>query len=90
MRHGETLDQAVAYLQGQGISLFGINQNPDQAKWTQSPKIYAATYVDDAAIGCPLIYPVNGKRPYVDWAVVGPAVLQRIQEKMSNSKSHKN
>jgi hypothetical protein len=27
-------------------------------------------YIDDASLGCPLIYPENGERPYVDWVKV--------------------
>lgn len=27
-------------------------------------------YIDDATLGCPLIYPVNGNRPYFDWKAV--------------------
>ena len=47
------------------IELYGINENPNQS-WSDSPKAYANYYLDDAAIGCPLIYPEEG-RPYVDW-----------------------
>ena len=24
-------------------------------------------YIDDTALGCPLVYPGDGERPYVDW-----------------------
>ena len=69
MRSGETLNQAVAWFEQNGIPLFGINENPTQTSWTQSPKIYAHTYIDDAALGCPLLHPREGL-PYVDWAAV--------------------
>ena len=54
------------------IPLWGINTNPDQWKWTTSPKVYAHKYIDDAAHGCPLIHPEPKlihlyQRPYVDW-----------------------
>jgi len=69
---GDMLSQAVNYLRDNGIELYGINQNPTQAGWTESPKAYAQVYIDDAAYGCPLIYPAGTAlepkpRPYVDW-----------------------
>ena len=54
MRSGETLDDAVKYVEEQGVELFGVNQNPEQISWTTSPKCYANIYIDDAAIGVPL------------------------------------
>ena len=61
-----------------GIKLFGINTNPNQLSWTESPKAYADIYVDDAAFGCPLIRPEGFKRPCVDWETVGPELLERV------------
>jgi hypothetical protein len=69
MRSGNTLDEAVDYLTRNGITLFGINENPTQKEWTSSPKAYCQVYVDDAAYGCPLIYPKD-ERPYVDWSKI--------------------
>ena len=66
MRSGPKLEEAVNYLYENGIPLFGINANTEQGSWTSSPKAHADKYVDDNAIGCPLIYPIDGK-PYVDW-----------------------
>lgn len=70
MRSGDTLENAVKWFADNGIELWGVNRNPDQYKWTGSPKVYAQLYIDDAALGCPLIKPMNGKRPYVDWSLV--------------------
>lgn len=78
MRSGEELEQAVAYLLGQGVTLFGVNRNPTQDRWTQSPKAYGQLYIDDAAFGCPLVHPAGFARPCVDWATVGPAVRERL------------
>jgi len=69
MRSGKELDAAVSYLYGEKIILFGINKNPQQSSWTQSPKAYCALYIDDAALGCPLTKKI-GKRPSVDWTKV--------------------
>lgn len=65
MRSGKELDEAVAWMAARGIRPDAVNTNPAQAKWTQSPKLYAHRYIDDAAIGCPL----DGKGG-VDWPIV--------------------
>jgi len=76
MRSGEQLFEAINFLNENGIVLYGINENKDQKKWTQSPKIYANYYIDDAAVGCPLIYPRN-KRPYVKWSQIRRILTRR-------------
>jgi hypothetical protein len=73
---GPLLSDAVYYLEDNGIRLYGINHNPDQDGWTESPKAYGNIYVDDAAFGCPLIHPRGFIRPCVDWNEVGPALLE--------------
>jgi len=73
MRSGKELDDAVDYLDSKGIKLWGVNENPDQKSWTDSPKQYAQIYIDDAALGCPLIKK-EGERPFVDWVKIGKAV----------------
>ena len=71
MRSGKTLDAAVNWFKTNGIELFGINRNPTQDRWTSSPKAYAELYIDDAALGCPLIYdPVFHSRHFVNWLKV--------------------
>ena len=73
-RYGPTLTQAVSYVKEGGVALYGINHNPDQDSWTKSPKAYADLYIDDAAVGCPLIQIEGFARPCVDWTAVGPYV----------------
>ena len=75
---GPMLSDAVDFLEHRGIKLFGINTNPNQRSWTESPKAYGDIYVDDAAFGCPLIRPEGFRRPCVDWEAVGPALLERV------------
>ena len=70
MRHGNTLDRAVEWCRANGIELFGVNENPQQHTWSQSRKVYAHMYIDDAALGVPLVFPPSGARPYVDWMKV--------------------
>lgn len=76
MRSGRELDDAVRWFRENDIPLYGINANPDQHVWTVSPKAYAQVYIDDAALGCPLIVPDN-VRPYVDWDKVEEWFVER-------------
>jgi hypothetical protein len=79
-KSGPTLTQAVDYLRSNGIELFGVNGNPSQNAWTASPKAYAHLYIDDAACGCPLRESAAmGGRAMVDWDVVGPLVMQKLE-----------
>ena len=71
MRSGKELQDAVNWFNENGIELYGANENPTQKRWTQSPKVYAHLYIDDAALGCPLRMNSNlSDRPFVDWEVV--------------------
>lgn len=65
----DPLKEALSWFQMNEIPLHGVNKNPTQSRWTDSTKAYGEFYIDDAAIGCPLVYPPNGsnERPYVDW-----------------------
>jgi hypothetical protein len=78
MRSGKELDDAVLWFEAKGIPLYGVNEDPHQKEWTQSPKVYAELYIDDAALGCPLKQqgPVSD-RPYVDWEVVRVLFVQK-------------
>jgi hypothetical protein len=69
MRDGDELQDAVNWFTQNKIPLFGVNTNPNQKAWTESPKAYAHLYIDDAALGAPLIYSED-TRPYIDWAAV--------------------
>lgn len=70
MRSGEQLQDAVKWFEERNIPLFGIQRNPTQDSWTSSPKAYAKIYIDDAALGCPLVEGLKGERPFVDWKTV--------------------
>lgn len=63
------LDAAVKWFKKNKIPLYAINTNPTQHKWTTSPKVYCNLYIDDAALGVPLVHEVY-KRSYVDWVRV--------------------
>lgn len=71
------LTEAVEWFRKNDIPLYGIQKNPTQRFWTSSPKAYGHLYIDDAGLGCPLIYPEEeGKRPYVDWPAVREYLLR--------------
>ena len=71
MRWDKELKEAVKWFKDNDIPLFGINENLTQRKWTKSPKIYAHLYIDDAALGVPLILDESmSNRPFVDWKAV--------------------
>jgi hypothetical protein len=66
MRSGPTLIDAVEYCRQNGVEFWGVNENPEQSSWTASPKPYANIYIDDSALGCPMLHSfADGK--YVDW-----------------------
>ena len=71
MRCGQELEDAKMWFVKNHIELFGTNRNPTQSRWTTSPKVYAHLYIDDAALGCPLMMDPNfSNRPYVDWEAI--------------------
>ena len=70
-KRGNYLADAVEWFKKNDIPLYGIQTNPTQSTWTSSPKAYGQLYIDDAALGCPLIdNPKLSSRPYVDWDAV--------------------
>ena len=76
MRSGERLCQAREYLEDEGIIFWGVNENRSQKYWTESPKIFCHMYIDDVALGCPLVVPERG-RPYVDWDEINNLLIER-------------
>jgi len=64
---GLFLTDAINWFKDNGIELYGIQKNPEQT-WTTSPKAYAQLYIDDASLGCPLLFKKDiSPRPFVDW-----------------------
>jgi hypothetical protein len=73
-KKGNFLSNAVKWFNDRGIELYGVNCNPTQKAWTSSPKVYAHIYIDDAALGAPLIKESN-QRVYIDWIKVSEWLL---------------
>lgn len=68
---GNYLTDALNWFKENDIPLYGVQTNPTQHTWTHSPKAYAQLYIDDAALGCPLVEDKEiSHRPFVDWQMV--------------------
>ena len=68
MRSGKKLDDAVNWFKENEIPLFGIQTNPTQHEWTDSPKAYGQLILDDAAAFAPLKFDQEySNRPFIDW-----------------------
>ena len=74
----DCLQDAVDWFKDNDIPLYGINEDPEQNSWTDSRKIYANVYIDDAALGCPLISDEYGNI-YVNWNRVSE-MLKHMQK----------
>jgi len=71
MRSGKELLDAVKWFKDNDITLFGVQKNPTQYSWTDSPKAYGQLYIDDAALGTPLKMDKElSDRPFIDWEQV--------------------
>jgi len=71
---GNFLDDAVNWFKENEIPLWGIQTNPEQSSWTSSPKAFCQLYIDDAALGCPL---VSDHRDFVDWIKVREMLVEK-------------
>jgi hypothetical protein len=67
------LAEAVKWFKDNDIPLYGIQTNPTQHKWTNSPKAYGHLIIDDTGLGTP-VKTVN-KQLFVDWKKVRPMLL---------------
>lgn len=70
MRSGSKLDAAVKWFSDRKIDLWAVNRNPEQEEWTSSSKVFADLYIDDSALGCPIMFIDGVRRPVVKWAKV--------------------
>lgn len=73
---GDFLTDAVAWCKDRGLEFWGVNENPEQSAWTKSNKVYAHGYIDDAALGTPLLE-LHKKRPVVDWRGIARILMVR-------------
>lgn len=72
------LNEAINWFRVRGIKLHGIQSNPSQKSWTDSPKAYGDLIIDDTCLGIPLIYnPAISDRSFIDWKGVRELLLLR-------------
>ena len=79
IRSGKALDDAVKWCKEQGLELYGINKNPIQHEWSNSPKIYGVLRVDDSNVGTKLIHD-DKYRPRVDCEYIEKNYTKEILE----------
>ena len=77
VRDGKKLQEAVDYCSRYGFKFLGINENPEQ--FTSSPKPHHTLSIDDRNFDSPLIYSLDGTRPFVNWDIVGPSILKMME-----------
>ena len=76
---GNYLADAVDFCRANGVEFWAHNTNPEQETWTGSRKVYAHAYIDDMAVGCPLMRTSRDDGDMVDWERVGPIVMDMIE-----------
>ena len=87
VRSGMFLDNAVSWLGARGIKLYGVNKNPEQQRWSSSVKPFCNFYIDDRAVGCPMIYPEGDEDPYVDWIGVNTWFDNQLEGQLGSALS---
>ncbi|PJG84102.1 hypothetical protein [Caviibacterium pharyngocola] len=70
------LASALNWFKQNQITLYGVNVNPEQHKFTDSPKAYGDLIIDDIALGIQKV-PCRFHRPYVDWKWVAERLLEQ-------------
>lgn len=75
------LTQAILECQKQGIRLWAVNINPEQKLWSLSSKVYADIYIDDRALGVPLIKFKSHPEPVINWNLLGPKLYALAYER---------
>jgi hypothetical protein len=76
MRCDHRLQEAVNWFMLNDIELFGVNENPEQHTWTSSSKAHANFYIDDLALGAPLVHGKH-RKPYIDWPAMREILIER-------------
>lgn len=68
MRSDKQLQDAVDWFRRNNIPLHGVQINPDQKRWTSSPKAYGQLIIDDASLGAPLKMDLKlSNRAFIEW-----------------------
>jgi len=71
------LTDAVNWYKENDIPLFGIQTNPTQHEWTDSPEAYGQLIIDDAAAFAPLKLDLtHSNRPFIDWVIMRDELIR--------------
>jgi hypothetical protein len=63
------LRDALLWFEGYNIPLWAVNDNPETGSWSPSGKLHADLYIDNKAIGAPLISSFM-ENAFIDWSAV--------------------
>lgn len=85
-----TLQDAINWFKENGIELYGVNTNPTQAEWTDSPKPHCNIYIDDAGLATPTKFDEESGREYVDWKKVAELLKEKGVYLIVNKYSEQN
>jgi hypothetical protein len=76
MREGKELLDAIDWYSKNNIELYGVQRNPQQMSFIDEPDLILNTpkprcdyFIDDLAVGCPLIKEEN-KEPHINWKIM--------------------
>ena len=73
-----TLGQAVSWFRERGIKLYGVQTDPTQSSWTDSPKAFGHLTIDDTCLGIPLKFnPAISDREFIDWEKVRELLIKK-------------
>ncbi|MCK9415709.1 hypothetical protein M0Q97_03500 [Candidatus Dojkabacteria bacterium] len=78
MRNDDYLLDAIEWFHKNNIKLYGVNKDPNQEKWTNSPKANSDINIDDRDLNIPLI--TNNKisdKPFVNWKEVNKILIEK-------------
>lgn len=76
-KKGKYLTEALDWFKSKNIELYGVNKHPTQHTWTSSPKAAADLYIDDLALGIPLVAATKTQKAYVDWTAVRALLVEK-------------
>ena len=71
--HPTVLQEAVQWCEGNGIELWGVNENPGQRFWSDSRKVYSDLIIDDHCACIPLT-----PEGCMDWIELGRILHERL------------
>ena len=86
IKNRDCLQEAHDFLKSHNLNfnLDWINQNPNQ-NWSSSNKQFADIYIDDAALGTPLVRFSSEERSVVDWKQIELLIMTNTNHNLLNA-----